>query len=95
MLQNIIQSWMINACFLLSASYLASPWHFGSHGKKLRGIICGYICGYMGDTSLVWEEMVPALSAEEALSSLAHLVVALHHLQQDTVRKARTGKSSL
>ena len=89
MLQNIIQSWMINACFLLSASYLASPWHFGSHGKKLRGIICGY----MADTSLVWEEMVPALSAEEALSSLAHLVVALHHLQQDTVRKARTGTS--
>ena len=50
----------------------------------------------MGDTSLVWEEMVPALSTEEALSSVVHLVVALHHLQHDTVRKgARTGTCSL
>ena len=44
----------------------------------------------MGDTSLVWEDIfgkTPVLSTEEALPSLTHLVVVLHHLQMDTVRK--------
>ena len=47
------------------------------------GIICR-----VGDTHLVSLgifEMVPVLGAEEALSSLTHLVVALHHIQQDTL----------
>ena len=51
----------------LSVALLASPWHFSTHGKKLResSVGRGYKFGMGGDL-----EMVPALSAEEAFQVL-------------------------
>ena len=36
-------------------------------------------------------KMAPVLAAEEALSNLTHLVVAFHHLQQDTLPRKLLG----
>ena len=49
---------------------------------------------WLRDTSLVWGDhlkMASILAAEEALSNLAHRVVAFHHLQQDTLPRKLLG----
>ena len=70
-------------------------WLFDSHHSDTHRVLIWYLHGTLLGMGGSWGdhlwggykdyifEMVPALSAEEDLSSLAYLVVALHQIQED------------